>query len=182
MSLDFIARLASEGPSDARCLQRPASTRYIAAAVVWAIPAPTGERGRMMSDLTYEGGCLCGNVRYRASGEATNLAYCHCRSCRGSSGAPFVAWATFAGDRFEIVKGSPVTNRSSKHVERRFCGQCGAALTYVHAMRPEQIDVTLATMDDTRDLRPEAHIWVSQKLAWVTLEDHLPQHSGWPKV
>lgn len=136
----------------------------------------------MASDLTYEGGCLCGNVRYRTSGEATNLAYCHCRSCRGSSGAPFVAWATFAGDRFEIVKGSPVTNRSSKHVERRFCGQCGAALTYVHAMRPEQIDVTLATMDDTRDLRPEAHIWVSQKLMWVTLADGLPQHAGWPKT
>ena len=134
-----------------------------------------------MSEQTYQGGCLCGDVRYRASGTASNLAYCHCRSCRGSSGAPFVAWATFALDRFEIVEGTPVTNRSSKHVERRFCGRCGTALTYHHAMRPEQIDVTLATLDDAKGLRPVAHIWVSHKLPWVMLADGLPQHPEWPK-
>jgi len=134
-----------------------------------------------MSEHTYEGGCLCGNVRYRASGEVTNLSYCHCRSCRGASGAPFVAWGTFALAQFEIVKGSPTTNRSSKHVERRFCGQCGTALTYLHAMRPEQIDVTLATLDDAGDLEPLAHIWISQKLPWVLVADGLPQHPEWPK-
>ena len=134
-----------------------------------------------MSERTVEGGCLCGEVCYRASGEVTNLAYCHCRSCRGSSGAPFVAWGTFALARFEIAKGAPTTNRSSKHVERRFCGRCGTALTYLHAMRPEQIDVTLASMDDAGDLAPVAHIWTSQKLPWVILSDGLPQHPEWPK-
>ncbi len=135
-----------------------------------------------MSDQAYEGGCLCGAVRYRASGEVTNLANCHCRSCRSSSGAPFVAWGTFRTAMFEVVSGSPVSNRSSKHVERRFCGRCGTALTYVHDKRPDQIDVTLATLDAGHGLAPRAHIWVSQKVPWLELSDGLPQHAEWAPV
>ena len=140
-----------------------------------------GEVGKVSDDV-YDGGCLCGEVRYRARGEVTNLANCHCRSCRGSSGAPFVAWGTFRVASFEIVKGDPVPHRSSKHVERRFCGRCGTALTYLHDKRPEQIDVTLATLDDAKALRPLAHIWVSHKLPWLVLGDGLPQHPEWPKT
>lgn len=132
-----------------------------------------------MGERAYEGGCLCSHVRYRASGAVTNLSYCHCRSCRGSSGAPIVAWGTFATDLFEIAKGTPTVNRSSEHVRRSFCGRCGTALTYVHAKRPRQLDVTLASLDDAFDLAPRAHIWVAQKLPWVVLSDGLPQHLEW---
>ena len=48
-----------------------------------------------MSDDAYEGGCLCGSARYRATGPASNACYCLCRSCRLASGATPVAWATF---------------------------------------------------------------------------------------
>jgi hypothetical protein len=132
-----------------------------------------------MSERTYEGGCLCGSVRYRASGEAINPCYCHCRSCRGSCGAPSVAWATFRTERVELLRGAPTSRRSSRHVTRTFCGRCGTALTYANDKRPEQIDVTLASLDDAGELRPLAHIWFSHKLPWVEVADGLPQHAEW---
>jgi hypothetical protein len=36
--------------------------------------------------------------------------------------------------------------------------------------------VALATFDDPQAVAPQAHIWVSEKLGWVSLDDGLPQH------
>ena len=38
-----------------------------------------------------EGGCLCGRVRYRVMAAPLDGAYCHCRMCQKSSGAPLQA-------------------------------------------------------------------------------------------
>ena len=123
-----------------------------------------------------EGRCLCGSTRYRAGGEASHVGYCHCASCRRSSGAPFVAWATFPKASFAFSAGVPSRHRSSEPVVRSFCPRCGTPLTYEHSATPAEIDVTLASLDDAAGLAPGFHIWVSQKLPWVVLEDGLPRY------
>jgi hypothetical protein len=72
--------------------------------------------------------------------------------------------------------------RSSKHVLRGFCPHCGTALTYEHGRRPEEIDVTLSTLTNSGSLSPQAHIWVSHKLPWLTLADGLPQFPEWAQA
>jgi len=129
---------------------------------------------------TYEGGCLCGAVTYRATGPEIIVAYCHCASCRGSAGAAPVAWVTFDLDKFEFTSGSPAEYLSSPPVRRKFCRTCGTALTYEHSARPDHIDVTLATVRDTKALRPVAHVWVSDKPDWVVIADGLHQFPQWP--
>jgi hypothetical protein len=126
-----------------------------------------------------EGGCLCGATRFRVGGPATNRCCCHCRSCRRASGAPFVAWATFRADAFQLLRGGLARHCSSEKVLRGFCPSCGTALTYVHEARPGEIDVAVAALDDPAALPPHFHIWVSHKLPWVVLADGLPQHAGW---
>ncbi|MEE9281261.1 MAG: GFA family protein [Myxococcota bacterium] len=131
-----------------------------------------------MAERRYEGGCLCGAVRYAGSGPATNLACCHCASCRRATGAPFVAWTTLPADRFSFAT-EPGRYKSSPQVIRTFCTSCGTSLTYEHEQRPGEIDVTASTLDDPAELEPECHIWVSDKLSWVRLTDGLPQYAEW---
>ena len=131
-----------------------------------------------MNALRYVGGCLCGSVRYEVSGAASNLCYCHCSSCRRASGAPMVAWGTFARERFRLTRGELREFRSSAAVLRGFCAHCGSVLTYRHEARDTEIDVTLATLDEPAGLAPEMHVWVSEKLPWVPLADQLPQYAA----
>ena len=127
----------------------------------------------------YEGGCLCGATRYRAAGPAANRCYCHCRSCRGGAGAPYVAWATVPAAGFALTRGTLATYRSSEPVTRGFCPRCGTTLTYAQRERPEELDLTVASLDEPGALAPEYHIWVSQRLPWVVLGDGLPQYEEW---
>src|SRR5215211_6285540 len=83
-----------------------------------------------MADGPYEGGCFCGRVRCRVSGEALRSAVCHCTSCRTATGAQSVAWVSFPYGRFSFIEGEPADFRSSDEVSRTFCQSCGTSLTY----------------------------------------------------
>ena len=133
-----------------------------------------------MDGQRYAGGCFCGAIRYEVSGAARTLCYCHCESCRRASGSPAVAWGTFERGGFRVTRGALAEFRSSKPVVRGFCASCGSCLTYRHEARPTEIDVTLATLDEVRQLAPRMHVWVADKLPWVRIDDGLPQFPGSP--
>jgi hypothetical protein len=132
-----------------------------------------------VSDRDHAGGCACGAVRSEARGPAANLCFCHCASCRRAAGATPVAWGTFAISRFRVTRGELARFRSSPPVVRGFCAQCGTALTYAHSARPDEIDVTLASLDDPNALAPEAHIWLSDRTVWAPTSDDLPKLERW---
>lgn len=134
-----------------------------------------------MNESTHAGGCICGQVRYRASGQVTNLSFCHCTSCRRAVGATMVPWGTFASASFSIVRGQLAQFSSSPGVTRGFCAACGSSLTYQRSDRSNEIDVTLSSLDDPSTLVPEVHIWVEDKLPWLVIADGRPQFAGWPK-
>ena len=127
-----------------------------------------------MGETSWSGGCLCGSTRYVASGEPTNLCYCHCTSCRRAFGAPAVPWGTFSAEGFAVTRGELASYRSSPDVTRGFCAHCGTSLTYRNERRKAEIDVALATLDEPDSLAPAAHIWTQDKLPWVSTTD-LPQ-------
>jgi hypothetical protein len=133
-----------------------------------------------MVELRCSGGCLCGAVRYQVAGPARHPCYCHCNSCRRAAGAPFVAWGTFAHASWRVTGGELAEYRSSGSVVRGFCARCGGALTYRHAARAADIDVTLASLDEAGAFPPRMHVWVADKLPWVMIDDGLAQFSGAP--
>jgi hypothetical protein len=116
-------------------------------------------------------------VRYRAEGDATHATLCHCASCRRAAGAPVVAWVTFPLARFAFTRGEPVRHRSSPPVERAFCGACGTPLTYRHAAHADEVDVTVASLDEPDAFPPADHTWTSERIAWLELGEGLPRHA-----
>ena len=129
-----------------------------------------------MTERRFEGGCLCGDVRYRITGEPIDAGYCHCRMCQRASGAPVVAWATWPVHVFEILTGALVLFRSSARADRGFCGRCGTPLTFVSDDAPDRVDVTLASLDRPAELAPENHGWYGSRIPWFELADDLPRH------
>ena len=126
-----------------------------------------------MSEITSKGGCFCGAVRYRAAGAPFNPTNCHCADCRRASGAPFVSWASFPAAGFTFTQGKPESFRYAGRV-RTFCGRCGTPLTFQEDESPAEIDVTIGSLDHPEALAPRDHLWVSDRLPWITLADDLP--------
>jgi hypothetical protein len=130
-----------------------------------------------MTDTTrIEGGCLCGAIRYVASSAPTVSMICHCTTCVRAAGAPVVAWVTFPAPSFAFGRGVPTEFHSTPPVTRSFCSRCGTALTYVHADRAVEIDVTTATLDDPAAFPPTYHSWLQAGVEWIRFGDGLPAY------
>lgn len=123
---------------------------------------------------TIEGGCLCGEVRYRIEGEPLASTTCQCRTCRKASAAAIVPWIHLDAASFSFVAGQPVEFKSSRPVTRTFCGRCGTPLTYWTTSYGPTIDVTTCSLDEPEMFPPMIHVWTSHKLDWVKLADELP--------
>ena len=121
-----------------------------------------------------EGGCLCGAIRYRATGAPTSTMICHCQTCRRAAGSPVVAWLTFAKADFALTKGKLNEFSSTAPVLRGFCATCGTPLTYTHAKSPDSIDVTTCSLDDPQAFPPTHHSWLSDDVGWIRFGDGLP--------
>ena len=126
--------------------------------------------------LTLDGGCLCGGVRYRIGAAPSHADYCHCRMCQRAAGAPVVAWLTVAREAFAWTRGAPAVYRSSARAERLFCAECGTQLAFREIEEPDQVDVTLASLDQPQAVRPSHHIWTASRIAWFDIADDLPRY------
>ena len=132
-----------------------------------------------MMELT--GGCHCGAVRYRVSGDPAHVALCHCTDCRKSAGAPMVSWAAFASADFAVEQGEVTAFKSSGDSVRSFCPRCGTGLFFVNeTVLPGLVDIQSATLDDPDALPPQAHIQVAERIGWMAHQQDLPAFPRFP--
>ena len=54
-----------------------------------------------------EGGCSCGEVRYRLSSDPLFVHCCHCLNCQRQTGSAFVINMLIEADRVELLAGEP---------------------------------------------------------------------------
>ncbi len=131
----------------------------------------------MSEGTAHDGGCLCGAVRYRAEGAPLRVLHCHCQMCRKAGGAPFVTWAVFPRRAVRFVRGDPGLYRSSPIAVRRYCRDCGSALTWEGDGSPDSIDLTVGSFDHPDRLpAPVEHLWTEAQIPWLHLADDLPRH------
>jgi hypothetical protein len=135
-----------------------------------------------MADRELEGGCQCGAIRYRVSGEPLMAAICHCTMCRRANAAPAVAWAMFQESQVVFTKGPPAAYASSAEGKRGFCPACGTQISFTADYIPGLIDITVGSLDRPDQVAPTLHYWDSKRLPWVHFADDLPRFQEFPPV
>lgn len=126
----------------------------------------------MTTSLSYPGGCLCGAVRFEATGQPTSVSTCHCHTCQRAAGADSVAWAGFPIAAVSWSGSTPTQFESTPGVERTFCPSCGSSLTYQN--KADSIDLALACLDDPEALSPAKEIWLDHRRSWNPRDPDIP--------
>jgi hypothetical protein len=124
-----------------------------------------------------EGGCSCGEVRYRLTSEPLFTHCCHCLNCQRQTGSAFVINLLIEADRVELLAGAPQpvdVPRDDGSTQRIFrCPTCHVAV-YSQYGRPEVRFVRGGTLDDPAQVAPDVHIFTRSKLSWVALPESVP--------
>lgn len=109
--------------------------------------------------MTYfTGGCLCGEVRFKASGQPNRVGICHCLDCRKHHGALFHASAIFP------EKTVTVTGEPRAYQQRYFCPRCGSS---VFSRTADEIEVNLGSLDERDQFKPTYELWVIRREGWL---------------
>ena len=135
-----------------------------------------------MPETTITGGCQCGGVRYRITGEPVMTAICHCTMCRRAHAAPAVAWAMFHEAQVSFVQGQPRLYASSEDGRRGFCETCGTQISFAASYIPGLVDIAIGSLDDPGRIVPQFHYWHSRHLPWAEFADTLPRHAQFPPL
>lgn len=122
---------------------------------------------------------MCGAVRYRAVGPMRKPSICHCSMCRKAAGAPYMAFVTLRRDQLVHEGDAPRLYRSSAIASRGFCGSCGTALSWESDEAPEELDLSIATLDDPSAIPPIDQIFAADAIGWAQDVSALPSYPGY---
>ena len=109
-----------------------------------------------MTEVT--GGCLCGDVRYAATGEPKRVGICHCIDCRKHHGALFHSSAIF--DEGAVS----VEGETRDYAGRHFCPRCGSS---VFGRSGDEIEINLGSLDEIDRFQPTYELWTIRREGWI---------------
>lgn len=126
--------------------------------------------------MEHHGGCLCGQVRYVATGPLREVIYCHCSQCRRQSGLYFAATAVQKAE-FALTREDGLRwFASSDFADRGFCGTCGSVLFW-RGHSVAHIAILAGSLDDPSGLVAGSHICTEGRPTFYALCDGLPQYA-----
>ena len=119
--------------------------------------------------LPWEGGCRCGQVRFKVSAAPILTMACHCTGCQKMTASAFSLSAAIPSLGFEVTAGEPVIGGlHGAEVHHYFCPHC---MSWMFT-KPEGMDwfvnVRTAMLDGGVELPPFLETYTSEKLSWVT--------------
>ncbi len=139
-----------------------------------------------MSDRVMEGGCACGQTRYRVGDEPIFVNNCYCSLCQKQTGSTSVVNAFFETDALELVSGATTRHvvkagSGGDHVIVR-CSACGTALwSHYPGLGELGLGVRVGTFDDAAAFRPDAAVFVADRMPWVALPEGVPHFEAYYK-
>lgn len=130
-----------------------------------------------VSDLTqvsHDGGCLCGSIRYTVLGDCVRSNICHCTFCQRMTGSAFFVEPVFMKEQFRFLQGEPtvyehVSDNSGKVLRLHFCGRCGTTVALAFDRFPDHIGVAGGSFDDPNWFPVTRHLFTRSASRHVAL-------------
>ncbi len=118
---------------------------------------------------SYEGGCLCGAIRYRVAGPSLFESQCCCRDCQKATGTGHTTIVGIMRDQLEMAAEPKIyTNNgeSGGWVSRHFCGECGGRLYTSGSLPGEVIMIQAGSLDNPSQVTPQNVIYGKDAVSW----------------
>src|SRR6218665_2746789 len=128
--------------------------------------------GTMMNEKIRGGGWQCGAARIQLEGSSLDCAICHCRMCQKAFGGYYAPLVAIGEAKLTWTRGQLKYFRSSNHVRRGFCDNCGTPMTYE---ADDGVAISAGSFDDPASLPPVVQFGVEAKLTFIERLHELPQ-------
>ena len=130
-------------------------------------------------EFAAQGGCTCGQVRYRLTSGPMFVHCCHCRWCQRETGSSFALNAMIEAERVELLAGEPelvdTPSLSGKGQKIWRCPACRIAVWSNYSGFGELVRfVRVGTLDNPDLLPPDIHIFTQSRQPWVVLPPDKP--------
>jgi hypothetical protein len=125
-----------------------------------------------MKTGVYAGGCLCGWIRFEATGPAEKPHTCSCKMCQRHTGALTAAWVEFPREsvKWTGAGGMPATHRSSDFSSRAFCAKCGSSIGAIDDQPVVALLVGGFDKANRKELMPTYHSYRGGRPKWWRIE------------
>jgi hypothetical protein len=131
------------------------------------------------------GGCVCGSIRFKATGEPLRVTLCHCTWCQRRTGTAFGTEVVFTTDQVELAGESlgryrHNSDESGRWLDVVFCQRCGTNLGFTLEAVPGIRTLPAGAFDDPSWIRAEdqafRHVFLRSRRAWSDLTPLVEQY------
>jgi len=128
------------------------------------------------------GSCACGSIVYEVQGKLTDCCFCHCEICQKLTGSAAGAYGSASRSQFVWIKGDQLlsTYKPTADSRRHFCSSCGSFLLTEHTIEPDNVFISLGSLDKATELKLEYHQFTKSKAKWNIRDNNLPEFTEWP--
>jgi hypothetical protein len=129
----------------------------------------------MTKPKLYLGGCLCGHIKFEATGPALKPHSCSCRMCQRHSGALTTCWVEFPASSVNWIGAGrmPAVFRSSDYSSRAFCPKCGSSLGAIDDAPVVALLLGAFDSPNRKEFMPLSESYKSGRPKWWHPEAHI---------
>jgi len=131
----------------------------------------------------YQGGCLCGQVRYTVRARPLALNACHCNDCKVSTGSTHIEMLivpseafSHTGETHSFIK----TAASGRQLDIHRCARCGTRVFHHNTVNKALVFIPSPTLDDRDWAIPTSHIWVERAAPDAVMREDAVKIEGQP--
>jgi hypothetical protein len=122
-----------------------------------------------MSETRYTGGCLCGALRYEATGAPTMTGHCYCSDCRKASGSGFIPFMGFDAGNIRFTGTSKIFESQALRgvATRNFCPKCSSLVFGGIVGESDSFTIYAGSLDDPSLFKPKIAIFNQGRPDWA---------------